>query len=93
MGALLKIKPPEFAGWLKPAFYYDFHVGVKLEDLPSVTFNISKKGVSVAAEGEETHGRGDADVNTDHAWIRSVFELTNRPPVLGIDTGGVGVLT
>lgn len=60
---------------LEPARDNDLGVGEKLEYLPAVSLEVTKKRVPSTSKGEKGHGRGNADIYAEHTRFHVVLEL------------------
>ena len=68
-------------GGLKPAGDHHLGIGKEVENLAPMPFHIPKDGIPCSAKGEETHGRGDADVNPHHTGLHPVLEFLRAAPL------------
>ena len=55
-------------------------------------FGITEHGVARTAKGEETHGSGNADIDTHHARFNPIFEFPGSTTAGCIKTGSIGVV-
>jgi hypothetical protein len=72
---------------LEPALDDDFGIGKKFKNLLAMSLDVTKHGVAGTTKREKTHGRGNADVYTEHTGFCTVFELTRGGTAVGINTG------
>ena len=56
---------------LEPPAHDDFLLGVKRHGVFAVGVQVAEEGILPAGEGEEGHGRGDADVDSHHAHFNA----------------------
>jgi hypothetical protein len=63
---------------LRPPLNHHFRIGKELENLSSVPFDVPKQRPSGSTEGEEGHGRGDSQIDPQHAGSSTVLKLPGR---------------
>src|SRR5438046_7450843 len=91
-------QPVAVAAWLElaapllgPALDDDFGFGVELDGVAALGVEVAEEAVLPAAEREERHGRGDADVDADVAGARLVPELPRGGAAAREEAGHVAV--
>src|SRR5256885_13976285 len=74
-----------------PAGNHHLFIGIELDRILPVRLEIAEERPFRTSEGEERHGRRDAEVHPDHAHPHPVAELASRPPRGGEDRRGVPI--
>src|SRR5687768_7323916 len=81
--------PDGFGAPRLPAADDDLLLGVEVDGIAAVRLRVAEERLLRAAEGEERHGRGDADVDTEHGRVDAVAVLARRLAAGGEDARGV----
>ena len=58
------------AAFLEPTLNDDLGICKEIKNFLPMPFGVAEHRIAGTAEGKETHGRGNADVNSDHAGFR-----------------------
>ena len=66
-------------------------LGVEGDAFAALDVEVTEEGLVPSAEGEESHGGRDTDVDADHASLDAVAELAGRLAAAGEDGGAVTV--
>ena len=64
--------------FFRPAFHYDFLIGIELNRVAALPMQVAKEAILPSAEREVRHGRCHADVDPDIARWRFITEASRR---------------